>query len=1169
MKLSWVVVVMGLLSASCIGETNFTFQGRIPDGGEAWGDVEVRTVDGTGDAHDILDVHDTRNVPDGADVPGLGDVPDTNDVPDSVDAPETGDIPDASDVSDVADSGDAADIGDAHDAGDLPGEVCSPQCDGKECGDDGCGGTCGQCDDGNPCNGEETCLDGECAEGTLVTCDDSNPCTGDWCDPADGLCDFLATEDGDEVACDDGNPCTLEQCKSGACDNPLAPLAELVEQIANGQCLCKTDEDCAGLNDDDLCNGSLYCAADPEGKVPAGILVCQVDPATIKEGTYDDGLWCNGLETCDPATGEKVDGIPPLLDDGVECTVDTCDEDNDIPVHSPDDSACDDNDACNGAETCDAVGGCLEGTPLVCDDGNACSDNQCDPAAGCQYPPIDCDDASLCTNDGCDGLTGCFHNPVSCDDGVLCTTSSCDPVQGCQHTPVDALCDDGKWCTTESCDAVLGCVYTPDHVYCDDGKFCTEDTCVPFIGCKHSVAALDGTTCDDGDPCTVSDMCNGGACKGSAFSPDPGEDPCVAVADKGVCKGKVKAECKALGGKASWSCDYGAAVGYEAKEVSCDFLDNDCDGAVDPGCDGDGDLVWDEKDNCPLTANRAQADFDKDGLGDACDPCPLDATNACAALLMAWWKLDDQAPNVIADSSGYGLNGAGANGVSVGKAGRVGTAAEFSGNDGDMVSVPAGKIPAAFKTIGQVTVEAYVKPSVASLGAERYILDASYHSFALSIDADGFLKCRWFPAGKAVVSLLSKNKVVDGKWHRVACIRHIETDLTPKVAVFVDGMVDNAVVDANAGTGLTAVTSIALGSSLDQTGAFLGLLDEVKISFVPAIDHAADFDEDGILDVVDNCPGTPNHGQADGNLDGVGDACTVFASAACLDGSQCNDGNACTADSCAGNTCSNMAVGDGTPCNDQDLFTVNDKCSAGVCTGSPQNLVVSFDQTLQPGHHFFKDVTVKSGKTLTCKGDTTTYYGMGCIIHAQNVTVEQTAKISADGEGFPLLVGPGIGPGVYCDYAPHLMGGNHAGSAIPKALPYGSISAPVALGSGSCWDDKAGTCVGQGGSGGGAVALFVDSTIANAGSILANGQKVNDAPGSGGSILLSSQVFTGEGIVAANGGPSGKCSWTQSPASGGRIAIYAAEKTFSGSVTAVCGTGVATPGCDGTIYIAP
>ena len=38
-------------------------------------------------------------------------------------------------------------------------EACQPQCDGKSCGDDGCGGTCGACADGEICTYEGLCID--------------------------------------------------------------------------------------------------------------------------------------------------------------------------------------------------------------------------------------------------------------------------------------------------------------------------------------------------------------------------------------------------------------------------------------------------------------------------------------------------------------------------------------------------------------------------------------------------------------------------------------------------------------------------------------------------------------------------------------------------------------------------------------------------------------------------------------------------------------------------------------------------------------------------------------------------------------------------------------------------------------------------------------------------
>ena len=62
-------------------------------------------------------------------------------------------------------------------------------------------------------------------------------------------------------------------------------------------------------------------------------------------------------------------------------------------------SFCVDGDACNGTETCDAAGTCLAGNAPECDDGDACSQDSCDPAVGCVSdlaPSASCDaDAEL------------------------------------------------------------------------------------------------------------------------------------------------------------------------------------------------------------------------------------------------------------------------------------------------------------------------------------------------------------------------------------------------------------------------------------------------------------------------------------------------------------------------------------------------------------------------------------------------------------------------------------------------------------------------------------------------------------------------------------------------------------------------------------------------------
>ena len=113
---------------------------------------------------------------------------------------------------------------------------------------------------------------------------------------------------------------------------------------------------------------------------------------------------------------------------------------------------CNDGNACNGVETCDA-GHCVLGTPLNCDDGNACTID-CDPATGCvQIAKADgtgCDDGDECTKgDQCVGGACTPGEPRACNDGNDCTADTCDPAKGCVHTDLGTglPCSDGNACT--------------------------------------------------------------------------------------------------------------------------------------------------------------------------------------------------------------------------------------------------------------------------------------------------------------------------------------------------------------------------------------------------------------------------------------------------------------------------------------------------------------------------------------------------------------------------------------------------------------------------------------------------------------------------------------------------------------------------------------------------
>lgn len=90
---------------------------------------------------------------------------------------------------------------------------CAPQCSGKSCGDDGCGGSCGMCEPGTKCGASGTCEQcaADCTErtcgpdgcgGSCGDCDDGFMCT------PDGLCAAGATADSDEPAAGSNGGCS-------------------------------------------------------------------------------------------------------------------------------------------------------------------------------------------------------------------------------------------------------------------------------------------------------------------------------------------------------------------------------------------------------------------------------------------------------------------------------------------------------------------------------------------------------------------------------------------------------------------------------------------------------------------------------------------------------------------------------------------------------------------------------------------------------------------------------------------------------------------------------------------------------------------------------------------------------------------------------------------------
>ena len=325
------------------------------------------------------------------------------------------------------------------------------------------------CDDGRLCNGLEACVGSLCVAGPPPSCDDGIDCTIDSCHVATDQCRHAP----DHSDCDDGVYCNGEEI----CDVEIGCRTEPFECPWDLPVCVEEFADC------------VECAADAD---------------------CDDGVFCNGAERC--VDYGCAPGSPPACDDGVDCTADACDEILDRCVSSADDVACDDGVFCNGVERCDVATGCRSGMPVTCDDGVDCTVDRCDNGVDdCVFTANDeaCDDGNACNGvELCDMDAGCVGGPVpDCDDGVECTVDMCDEVTGeCAHVADDGLCDDELYCNgVEVCDPTSGCV-TGEPPPCDDGVDCTVDYCDE--GRQQCRSKPDDEYCNDGNFCNGRERCD-------------------------------------------------------------------------------------------------------------------------------------------------------------------------------------------------------------------------------------------------------------------------------------------------------------------------------------------------------------------------------------------------------------------------------------------------------------------------------------------------------------------------------------------------------------------------------------------------------------------------------------------------------------------------------------
>ena len=186
----------------------------------------------------------------------------------------------------------------------------------------------------------------------------------------------------------------------------------------------------------------------------------------------DNGLFCDGAEVCDALADCTHTGDP--CSDGVACTDDSCNEEEDVCVHVANHTLCDDGLFCTGEEVCDVLAGCLAGD---------------DPCAGRA-----CDEAS----DSC--VDGACAGDEECDDGIFCNGAEQCVDQYCM--PGIPPCGDACERCDESSDTCTWCLFDLDG----DGFIGPGDFSF-FAGCYGGSYACDPPTYRAGTmPCCAANF---------------------------------------------------------------------------------------------------------------------------------------------------------------------------------------------------------------------------------------------------------------------------------------------------------------------------------------------------------------------------------------------------------------------------------------------------------------------------------------------------------------------------------------------------------------------------------------------------------------------------------------------------------------------------------------
>ncbi len=168
----------------------------------------------------------------------------------------------------------------------------------------------GQCDDKNACTQSETCISGECTNGSTVDCDDTNVCTLDECNDAWG-CVYTPVAGN----CNDVDVCTInDHCAGGECVGTARACEDYNYCTDNG---CNSSSGCFFTPNSLPCDDFNVCTFDDICGAGACHGVSVFENPSSKAATFTYGVNGNrgqGVDvdddqtTCSPK-GRCVEGI--------------------------------------------------------------------------------------------------------------------------------------------------------------------------------------------------------------------------------------------------------------------------------------------------------------------------------------------------------------------------------------------------------------------------------------------------------------------------------------------------------------------------------------------------------------------------------------------------------------------------------------------------------------------------------------------------------------------------------------------------------------------------------------------------------------------------------------------------------------------------------------------